>query len=276
MSVCHTSHDTYRAIPDAVNWSTLKEALKSGLHYQYNLTAPREETDAMRLGRAVHSATFEPDALLREYVVFEGGRRAGKEWEEFQAMHAGRTILKPEDYETALRIRDAVHAHKVARALLRTGQPECTLTWTDYETGLPCKSRLDWLSSKALIELKTTSDIDARVFGRVAGSMLYHAQLAFYHMGVQAQPKGKPRVCKIIAVESAPPHDVAVYALDDDMLWAGEEKVRAALELVAECRRTKRWPGRYPCELPLELPYWEFPKDEVELEGLTFATGGRG
>lgn len=265
----------YQAI-EAVNWSTLRYALKSAKHYQYCLSNPVEETDAMRLGRATHTAVFEPDRLLMKYTIWEGGRRFGKEWDAFCAANAKRTILQPDDYETAIAIRDAVRGHDEARKLLldRSGTPEYTLTWTDEETGLECKARLDWLA-QALVDLKTTRCIDARAFGRHAADMLYHCQLAFYVGGLAA--KGITVPVYIIAVENKPPHDVAVYELDEDVLWAGEVKVREALELVARCRETNEWPGRYQTIQPLQLPAWEFPADELDLAdlGLIPAKGGR-
>lgn len=259
---CRVPRDEYVAI-DAVNWSTLREATKSALAYQHRLASVQSETDAMRLGRATHTAVFEPDRLLHEYVIWTGGRRAGKEWEEFRAMHEGRTILKPDEYDTAIAIRDAVRAHKPAAKLLKTGAPECALTWTDKDTGIACKARLDWLTPKCLVDLKTTRDIEARAFGRHFASMLYHCQFAFASMGLRAH--GIQADIRIIAVESDPPHDVAVYEISEDVLWAGEVRVREALRLVASCRKSRRWPGRYPNPLELILPSWEYPTEDEEL-----------
>lgn len=260
-AVCRLGRVEYDAI-DAINWSTLREATKSPLAYYHRLSNPPAETDAMRLGRAVHTAVFEPDRLLHEYVIWDQGRRAGAQWDAFKAMHEGRTILKPEEYDTATAIRTAVAGHKVAGKLLRGGQAECTLTWQDKDTGLACKARLDWLAPKVLVDLKTTRDIEIRAFGRHAAAMMYHCQLAFAFMGLQAH--GVSVAVKIIAAEQDPPHDVAVYALSDDVLWAGEVRVREALAKVAECRKHKRWPGRYETEMQFMLPSWEFPSDEEE------------
>ena len=268
------THRQYADIP-AVNFSTLREAAKSALHYQYRLSNPPEETAAMRFGRAVHTAVLEPDRFPLEYVVYQNGRRAGKDWDEFSAMHAQQTILKLDEYETALRIRDAVRANKAARRYLRHGRPEVTLTWTDAETGLACKARCDWLTTKLGLDLKTTGDIEARTFGRLAHHFLYHCQLAFYGMGARAN--GMRLAWKIIAVEAQAPHDVAVFDLGADVLCAGEDKVRELLRLVAACRTSKKWPGRYAEEQPLDLPSWAFPEndDEIVMMGLAPAGGTR-
>lgn len=258
--VCISRHE-YEGL-DCVNWSTLRYAAQSGLHYKHCLTQETEETDAMRLGRAVHAAVFEPDTFTEGFVVWDGGRRAGGAWEEFRAANLTRTIIRAEDVQTVTGITEAVRSHAVAAALLSCGQAEVSVAWRDDATGIDCKGRMDWLSDAALVDLKTTRSIDIRAFGSHAASMLYHCQLAFYQMGLHAH--GLERATKIIAVESAPPHDVAVYDLDEDVLWAGEVKVREALRLVAECRKRRQWPGRYPGELSFGLPAYAFPSEEEE------------
>ena len=133
------------------------------------------------------------------------------------------------------------------------------LTWTDRETGLACKSRLDWLSSSqpAVLDLKFTADIDARRFGWTAARLGYHLQAAFYVMGAAANGLGElPFV--IAAVQADPPHDVAIYQVDEDAMWAGEKECRRLLRMVAECRASGRWPGRYQGEQVLRLPAWAF------------------
>jgi hypothetical protein len=257
----------YLAI-DAINWSTLKEARKSPKHYRFIVSNPREDTKRLALGRATHTSVLEPDQFAIDFAVFRGPRRAGKEWDAFCAANKDRTILKLEEYATCLSMRDAVRAHPVAGKILRSGMPEQTFTWVDEETGLECKCRPDWLSPACacFADLKTTSDVDGDRFGALAARMGYHGQLAFYRRGLLANGLDLPP--KLIAVEAAEPHDVAVFAVDDDALWAGEEEVRALLRRVAECRNADRWPGRYEAEQTLRLPGWVFPATDDDANGL--------
>jgi hypothetical protein len=248
---------------ECVNWSTLKYATESALAYRYCLDHDvPAETDAMRLGRAIHTAVFEPDLFADEYVVWEGGMRRGGEWEQFRAAHLTRTILRPEDAQAADAIRCAVRSHPAAGALLAEGQAEVSVTWSDPDTGVACKGRVDWLSGAALVDLKSTRDIDMRTFGMHVARYLYHCQLAFYQMGLREN--GLERATSIIAVQSEPPYEVAVYDLNDDQLWAGEVVVKEALALVAKCRREKRWPGRYQEAVELMLPGYAYPTPDEE------------
>jgi hypothetical protein len=250
---------------DAVNWSTLKHMRRSPLHYQHAIDHGRADTTRLALGRASHTAVLEPDTFMLHYACFKGERRAGKAWEEFKAAHKGETILKVDEYKTCLAIRDAVRRHPVASEYLFSGEAEQSLLWTDVETSLPCKGRIDWVSDSkpAIVDIKTTGDVDAMRFGATCARMLYHAQLAFYSDGYMAAYGKRPPVV-IIAVEATPPHDVAVYVLDEDALYAGSEVYRELLMKVKSCRASKDWHGKYLEEQTLRLPSWAWPDDESD------------
>jgi hypothetical protein len=257
---------------DAVNWTTLKAMRRSPKHYRYVAAHPAEYTPAMMLGRAVHTAVLEPDRFPLDYAVWDGARRQGNAWEAFKIANAKRTILRADEYALCLAIRDAVRAHPVAKHLLEVGEAEKTITWTDPDTKLKCKGRLDWLNGIGLCDLKTTVDLDPFRFGAQVARLGHHCQLAFYRRGLHANGLDVP--VKILAVEKEPPYDTAVFALDEETLYAGDEEVTELLRRVAECRKTNTWPGRFgEGEAPLALPGWAFGNfgDDVTGLGLTFA-----
>lgn len=260
---------------DAVNFSTLKEARKSLRHYRYRLQNPLDDTTRLAIGRATHTAVFEPDRFLIDYALFTGPRRAGKDWKEFKYANRGRTILKQEEYETCLAIRDAVRSHPVAGpALAPPGEAEKVVVWDDKTTGIKCKARLDWYRPGLLCDLKTTTDVNARRFGHLAERMGYHCQMAWYHDGLEAVGLDAP-LPRIIAVEVTEPHDVAVFAMTEDSLWAGQKINAELLSAVAAGAKAGAWPGRYPDEEELDLPNWAFgdPEDDGDL-GVHFGSKG--
>jgi len=254
----------YRLIP-AVNWSTLKHLARSPLHYKYAVENPRPDTPALRRGRLVHCAVLEPDELLSRYIVWSG-RRAGRLYENTIEANPNHEVVTEGEYDTALAIRDAVRANPDAARLLE-GAPEQTVTWTDKATGLDCKARLDLVGDGLayVADLKTTTDIEAGAFGRTCAKYAYHSQLAFYADGLATLLGiGQPEVF-IIAVESDPPHDVAVFEVGEDELWAGHDAASELLAKLKECRETDSWPGRYEGPQPLRLPAWAYPEDEDEM-----------
>lgn len=254
----------YRAI-EAVNWSSLKHLQESPLHYRSYVDEGREDTVPLGLGRALHTAVFEPDEFPLEYVVFDGKIRRGKEWDAFKEANASKTILKRDEYRETLAKRDAVRRHPVAARYLTQGEAEKSIEWTDAETGLRCKARLDWLCN-SVCDLKGTKSVDARKFGYAAASYGYHCQLAFYREGVRATT-GRELDGVIIAVEHERPHDVGVFLIGDDEIYAGWEECRRLMKLLVECRENNHWPGRYESAQPLSLPNWIWG-DEEDATGL--------
>lgn len=264
------SRAVYDAI-DAVHYSTLKEMRRSPLHYQHRDQTPMTPTSAMVMGSAVHTAVLEPDRFPLEYVVFDGPRRAGKVWDAFEEANQTKTILKVDEYERCLRIRDAVHAHPAARLVLSRGDAEQSFTWTDKDTGLLCKGRADWIGNGVLADLKVTHSLDPHLFAVTAYRMGTHIQQSFYRTGLANH--GLTVYCRVIAVEPTEPYDVGVFSVGVDVLDVADEEVRHLLARVAQCRASGEWPGRFPDEVPLELPGWVY-RDDGELDELGLTFGG--
>jgi hypothetical protein len=240
----------------ALNFSTLKEVQRSPLHYLHRVENGREDTSSLALGRAFHTAVLEPDRFPIDYVVFHGKRRHGKDWDAFDLANTGRTILRLDEYETVLAMRDAVRRSPIAMRYLQGGRAEQTITWTERVNGveLPCKARLDYIGD-AIADLKSTKDAGAREFGRTAARFGYHLQLTWYRRGARAALGLEPSL-KLIAAETTKPHDVAVYTVTPDQILAADEVINDLLSSVASCRATDHWPGVGEEEQPLDLPGW--------------------
>ena len=266
--------DEYRAI-DAVNFSTLKHMAESPLHYQDALKNARAVTDAMGVGTAEHCMILEPDQFPPRYVVWTGGRRAGKEWDNFEAANLDKTIIKQDEYQHCVEMRDAVMAHPAAGPIFSSGgEAEKTITWTDAETGIACKARIDWLCG-SVIDLKTTKSANPRIFAATAARYRYHAQMAWYRWGVECSTGVLDYPCQLVVVESARPFEVVVYTLDELTLGAGLEECRGLLRRVAECRASGKWPGRFDGETTLNLPNWAFNNDEDSADELGLIINGK-
>lgn len=247
---------------DGVNISTLLEMRKSPAHYVYRLANPREDETGLMMGRANHTLVFEPEKWDAEYAIFPGATRRGKAWDEFEAANHGKTILKGDEYRRCIGVRDAVLRHPLVKQYLAKGVGEEVLTWTDKETGLKCKCRLDFRSTSvgSILDLKGTTSTEARWFSAIAGRKGYHLQGAHYQAGAKANGHGDLPF-HVIAVEVDPPHDVAVYEVSEDDLYFGAQECQTLLRRVAECRASGQWPGRYVGEQLLRLPAWALPEE---------------
>jgi exodeoxyribonuclease VIII len=240
----------------AINWSSLKHLAISPLLYRWRLEHPEPRKPAFIFGGAVHCAILEPEKFDERYAVFDGIRR-GKAWEDWLAIHPGVESLKPDELDAIRSIAAAVLGHRVAAGLLRGGRREEAVTWTDEETGLACKGRLDYLRPDFVIDLKTTRDPAPSRFERASASYGYAGQVAFYHDGAARQrliPGDVPPY--LIAPQTSEPYDVAVFQLAPETLEAGRRQYRTLLRRLALCIEADYWPGVAPDLVPLSLPPW--------------------
>ena len=239
---------------DALNATKLKWLLQSPLEYQYRLTHPKE-TQALVMGRAVHSAVLEPHLFESEYVVFPGKTRRGKAWDEYQEEHADHSILTKTEHEEAAAMAQAVADSPAAQVYLdQDAEREKTIEWIDELTGRKCKARLD-LQCSALVDLKTTSSLDPRKFDADAYRFGYPLQLAWYHDGLNAAT-GLDLPVKLITVHKNAPHDVVVYDVPTNVIEHGRAQYNAALDLLESCEAFGHWPGVSTGEETLYLPEW--------------------
>ena len=255
----------YRAAP-GIHFSTLRFMGQSPLHYRHAQDNPPAETQAMLLGRATHTAVFEPMRFQLDYAIWQGDRR-GSAYQQFadEAAAQGRSILKEGEYNTALAIRDSVRGIPEIAALLEKGYPETSLFWVNPQTSLACKGRLDWIAGEgAILDLKTTTDIDPHAFAGHAWRMGYFHQAAMYQEGY-AVSSGMGSILRygIIAVEKEPPHACRLYWLDPDSLSRAWTEYQGWLRQVKDCIASDTWPGPGPVESELAAPSWAMTEDEV-------------
>jgi len=259
---------------DGINFSTLKHMGTSPLHYQHALRNPPSQTPAMLLGRATHTAIFEPERFQLDYAIWHGDRK-GKAYLEFsdEAIQQGRSILKDTEQNTILAIRDSIRGTAEVARLLEQGYSEVSLFWNNPATGLACKGRLDWIACEgAILDLKTTCSIDQRAFALKAWSTGYFHQAAMYREAYSvASGKGILLRSGIIAVEKDPPHACRLYWLDGDSVEQAHEEYIAWLKKVRGCRETGLWPGPEPVESELSAPAWAMSagtEEALDFEGV--------
>lgn len=108
----------------------------------------------------------DPDAVLWPDIMLDFTEEAAA---------GGKVVIKrklADEIERQVRI---VEMHPGTEKALRGGYCEVSIFWRDEETGVPMKSRVDYLKARAAVELKTFSNpfgkpIDAAVAGAVANN----------------------------------------------------------------------------------------------------------
>lgn len=246
------SFEDYLRLP-GVNWSTLKAMGDSPAHYRVACDQGHKDTAALNTGRLIDCLLFTPELYASRYAVrpaaFQNYQtKAAKEWRD-SIVSSGMEPTTEDAADAARAIVKAVRAHPHAGRFLAAGRYQVPLTWTDKETGLPCKGLADLIGSAFggfVIDGKSTVSAAKRKYLRDFAKFKYHGQLAFYRMGYEAVHGERPSFIGHIVYEKTPPYDVGLFAFDSYIIDAGEDEAHEFLRRVADCRARGEWPGRYP------------------------------
>lgn len=221
-------------------------------------------------------------AANRPIAVWES-RRAGKDWEAFQAAHKEERIASATDMRLGRGMMAAIDADPHARALMFG--PRCRheerIFWEHL--GVPMSSTPDVVTTvdevsrdgevieaQAIVDLKTTGgSCHPDAFGR-ACLQRYAVQLAAYRLARRCELRyleddGKPYPpihCYIVGVEQQPPHGVTVFRFTERALQFGERQLSLWMERYRQCLAADAWPGYSQTILDLDA--------EDEAPGLIF------
>jgi hypothetical protein len=182
-------------------------------------------------------------------------------WDDLVARHAeenfGKELLPHEKHKELLLMASEVRNHSTARILLSKGDSEASYFWTDEETGVRCRARMDRVRPDGLIiDLKTTRDAHPNEFERAIFNLRYHVQAAFYWDGYRAVHGQEPTGFIFMAVEKGEPIEVVNYRLDEGALELGRKTYRRELRRYAECLERDNWPGYSEKIIDISVPEW--------------------
>jgi len=261
----------YQAIP-ALNYSTLKWMQRSPMHFRHHADNQVPATEPQLLGMAAHKVILEPE-MTGDFAIWEGGVRRGKEWDWFCAQNEGKTLLRVKERDLVAFMSAAVRVNPVAFKYLRHGRKEMTMLWRDPAARRNFKGRADNLTEidgePFIVDLKSTRDCRDFRFGADAFKFGYYIQAAMYADGFFYLTGTLPQFV-IIAIESKPPHESAVYRLRPHILQKGHDDYAKLLVKLAECEKSGKWPAAVDSEQDLELPSYAyegggFDMDDLEL-----------
>jgi len=253
------SEAAYAAIPALrASWvKTLVTSTPAHLRARINDDA---DSDAFRIGRALHTRALRADAYHSEFVVspkFDRRTKAGKESADaFAAASAGRCVLDVDEQSTVDAMVAAIGAHRGASRCLEI----CTArerVWTANLWGVPCKCRVDAFGpvDGTLADVKTCLTAAPRGFARACVDYGYWVQMAFYREILRANGCTVTHAV-LVAVEKSAPHGVAAYSLSNDDMDRVLPDIERAVLTFAECETTGEWPGYSQWVEDLAMPSW--------------------
>ena len=247
-------------------------------HLRYEMRFPRQfdlTASEVRIGSAVHAKLFggAKVVVLDEY----------KDWRKADARAQRDGILAGEDVPllevenaVAVRMREALVNHPVISQLVAEdrGDPEVSILWTDEETGVDCRARIDWLPRKVpgqrlvVVDLKTTADsAHPGTFTRTAANLDYAFSAGWYLDGIEAIGMDEEPTFLHVVIEQRAPYLISLDWIDPEDIAKARELTAWTRRRYAQCVATDEWPG-YPTHITkVSMPtWWRIRADDI-LEG---------
>lgn len=253
--------------------SNLKAANKSINHYLSELDSPSQPSRSMICGTVVHLGVLEPSIFHQSIIVepkVDRRTKSGREeYREFLESAGERIVLSTEENIKCQQMIKAIDSHPQVSSLFEGGSSEVSIFWTDPDTDLSCKARIDHIHKIGLVDLKTARDASIHNFSSSIANLDYHISAAFYFDGYTQVFGREPDNFIFVAVENSPPFNVGWYRLDDEDLELGRAEYKKGLFDI------KRWEtdrdrtgiepyGGYPLEVQsINLPPWRHLRSKV-------------
>jgi len=259
------SNEDYHADKTAVSSTTLKQILDSPWAFlaAHTNKFKRVESDAFRIGSAIHMAILEPEKFKSCYVISPkfsgtGSMKAKAEWRA--TLPANAIVLSEDEYSDLQHMIESVQRHPDAVNALKVGQAEVSGYFRDPVTGIKCRIRPDFLhkSEICLVDVKSTNRIDAESFVRSILTYRYHFQMAFYCMGTREITCKEIQLPLFLAIQKTAPFEVAVYKADQNMILFGMREVRNALDRLKQCLEQQSWDSYQKQIQEISLPAWAY------------------
>jgi hypothetical protein len=138
--------------------------------------------DRMDRGSLVHMALLQPERLATDVKIWNGAKRAGAEWEAFNAdVKPGQLLMRQKDFDHAMSIANTLKNHHYVGNFLNGCEAEVAMFCRDG--GISCRGQVDAvdLKNKRIIDVKTTdAGIGPDTVNRTIRSLHYREKMALY------------------------------------------------------------------------------------------------
>ena len=255
---------TYHSDTRTLSASGAKTLLSDPERFAWERSHGRPPKAAFDLGGVVHALVLRSgDERIRIIDAYDWRTKAAQDARK-AAWAARLTPINRTEFLQATKIAGAVRRHPLASTIFTNGKAEASLYWTDPETGVACRARVDWLRDDMIVDLKTAryGTGTADTFGRQAASFNYPLPAAVYTEAVEVLT-GKTLPFITVTVETEPPYLVRAYRYTDGDLDQGRAQWHEALREYAARDAANDW--TVPAEIDLiALPAWYAPLEDLE------------
>ena len=224
---------------EALSFSGIKEMIKSPAHYKV-FREQKEEFDKQRhFFRSIHLAVLEPNKIQTHISIVDGhgATKSVKEAREL-AVLSGKVCIDSEMADSLVEIKKNVLFHEVSGSILENSSNEVSIFWHDEELDIPCKARIDIMTTQGTWDLKSFSKLhNIKLLRSHILDMGYNIQAAWYRRGLKALGKGANEA-GLILVNPEKPYNVATYKINEASIIYAQETINEAARRYKECRES--------------------------------------
>lgn len=248
---CKMTESEYRSHP-ALNASRFKAFIRSPYHFLNQVEV--EQTEAMRIGTAIHMALLEPELYLKSIAFMPECDRRTKEGKQiakdFEDANSDKLILKSDSSQIVSRSVVAVTSNPEWHKLIENKINRETIIITDL-FGNECKGKVDIidLKSKIIWDIKTCQDASPEKFRYEVQDRMYWVQQAFYKMLVERHYQ-ETFNCGFIAVETTEPSTSAFYEVEEREMKQWVDIVEHKFHQYNTCKTLNKFPSYQTGFLP--------------------------
>ena len=232
------SNSDYHAEGNYVSSSGLKLILDDEIEFvkKYFLKEKKQQPeDAFAFGTYIHALLLEPHLVKENLKIFQGARRFGKAWDDFQAENKDKLIVTPNELMAGAKIEFAYRQHKIAKGLLSDGEAEKTFCHT-LKNGLGLKVRPDFVGQGYIVDVKTTSEkLNNDTLAAVVARYAYDLSAAMYLDVVNKCQKEKVNDFYFLFIGKTT-SEIMVLKASPELIKRGREKYKEAANKYKELR----------------------------------------
>ncbi len=235
--------DEYHRHP-ALSFSGAKKLLHPSCpaKFRWGQDHPQPRKREFDLGHAAHKVVLGEGSEL--HVIGANNYQTKKAQQERDAAYdRGDIPVLPHEFDQVQAMAAQVRAHPIAGPLFIDGLAEQSLFWTDPETGVECRARLDWLSH-LIGDYKTSTSAEPGHISKKVDDFGYYMQADWYLSGaIHLDLIAPDAEFLFVFQDKNPPYLVTVVELDDVALKIGHERNVQSREIYRDCLGRGVWPG---------------------------------
>lgn len=226
---------------------------------------PVQENDAIANGKLRHTLLLEPHKAESEFLVIEGGKGfSSRDTKAFQSVilaNPAKTVVTQAEYDLAKLQTDTLRDYTLVNDILKYGNVEQAYFWTDKDTGLPLKAKLDLIKrlkeGLLVVEYKTTTKGFEQI-ERGLDIMGWHWDAGMQCKAAQNKYKVLPfqMLFVVQSQKEGEEHRIRIFCVDQNDLQTCVQYVDNALAEIKQ--RYERWTLGDPNAWKTDLKFHTF------------------